>query len=158
MTAKRCPRCNEVVGINVDYGKEYSSLFQLLELVDGALEIVALWKAESPAQKRWQAAWIKKAKEMGASFDDDFEIKSPPKGLMLALKELNKDDQINYVVHYKWQEGAELFFNREIIKDFAIKDEDALGKLENRLLTILSNCGMEEEQLATVQITGITQL
>lgn len=68
------------------------------------------------------------------------------------------DDQTDYVVHYKWQEGAELFFNREIIKDFTIKNEDALTKLENRLCVILSNCGMEEEQLATVQITGITQL
>lgn len=51
------------------------------------------------------------------------------------------------------------FFNREIIKYFAIKDEGrSLAKLENRLCVILSNCGMEEEQLATVQIIGITQL
>ena len=154
--AKRCPRCNEVIDFNVDHGEEDTSVVQLLELVDGALEIVALWKAESPAQKEWQANWIKKAKEMGVSFDDDFEKDNESK-TSTDLLDLD-DDQVNYVVHYKWQEGAELFFNREIIKDFAIKDEDALGKLENRLLTILSNCGMEEEQLATVQITGITQL
>ena len=76
----------------------------------------------------------------------------------LETSPITVESEVNYVVHYKWQEGAELFFNREIIKDFAIKDEDALTKLENRLLTVLSNCGMEEEQLATVQITGISQL
>jgi len=72
---------------------------------------------------------------------------------------LEKDgDETNYVVHYKWQEGSELFFNRLLLKGFAIKDENDLTKLENGLLTVLSNCGMEEENLATVQITGITQL
>lgn len=71
MSAKRCPRCNEVVEFNVGIdmaGKEDSGSVQLLELVDGALDVVALWNATSPAQKKWQANWIKKAKELGASF------------------------------------------------------------------------------------------
>ena len=278
MSVKRCPRCNEVVEFDAA-SNEDSSAMQLLELVDGALEVVALWKATSPDQKKWQANWIKKAKEMGASFDDDYPeypdvitksyketvyeriLQDPQFALEYYYKELEKeidemkkennvrsydpftcgytpsgnsssgkppkapkggtgqsddkikdignnvaqmfatmfqddrieclhtkedplnegtiittisipkaditrgastdlleDGQFNYVVHYKWQEGAELFFNREIIKDFAIKDEDALSKLENRLCVILSNCGMEEERLATVQVTGITQL
>ena len=76
----------------------------------------------------------------------------------LETNSIMEENEVDYVVHYKWNEGAELFFNREIIKDFAIKDKDALQKLENRLCIILSNCGMEEENLATVQITGITQL
>jgi len=67
-------------------------------------------------------------------------------------------EQYYYVVHYKWQEGAELFFNRLMIEGFRIKDKDDLEQIEERLLRILSNTGMEEENLSTVQITGITQL
>lgn len=71
MSAKRCQRCGEVVEFDTA-SNEDSSVMQLLELVDGALEVVALWNATSPAQKKWQANWIKKAKEVGASFDDGF--------------------------------------------------------------------------------------
>ena len=68
MQAKGCPRCNEVV--EFDQAEDYDSgSVQLLELVDGALEIVAIWKAESHAQKQWQQEWIRKAKKLGASFD-----------------------------------------------------------------------------------------
>lgn len=77
---------------------------------------------------------------------------------MRLRDEPTEDDEVNYVVCYKWQEGAELFFDKLMIKEFKIKDNNCLDKLENRLKTILSNRGMEEENLATVQITGITQL
>lgn len=70
----------------------------------------------------------------------------------------NEDHEINYAVCYKWQEGGELFFDRMVISDFEVKDKDFLDKIENRLRVILSNTGMEDENLATVQITGITRL
>jgi len=37
-----------------------------LELIDGAYEIVELWKPEHKSQKLWREAWLKKAKELGA--------------------------------------------------------------------------------------------
>jgi hypothetical protein len=37
-----------------------------VELIDGAYEIVELWRAEFPSQKKWQKAWLKKARELGA--------------------------------------------------------------------------------------------
>lgn len=37
-----------------------------LELVDGAYEIVELSKAETPAQKKWKANWLAKARSLGA--------------------------------------------------------------------------------------------
>jgi len=78
---------------------------------------------------------------------------------LLDVDEQEKEkDQVNYVVHYKWQEGAELFFNRLIIKSCGIKDEDGVNKLEGKLITILHNDGMEEELLSTVVLTGLMQL
>jgi len=58
MQAKRCPRCNEVVGFDVAESPNDTQAMKLLELVDGALEVIAIWKAESPAQKQWQQEWI----------------------------------------------------------------------------------------------------
>jgi hypothetical protein len=73
-------------------------------------------------------------------------------------KDKKEQPENNYVVCYKWQEGAELFFDRMFISSFEVKDNNFLDKLENKLRVILSNTGMEEENLATVQITGIIQL
>lgn len=81
---------------------------------------------------------------------------------LLDIDENNLDeqskDQVYYVVHYKWQEGAELFFNRVIITSCGIRDEDDVDKLEGKLITILRNDGMEEELLSTVVLTGLTKL
>lgn len=41
--------------------------FSLLELVDGAYEIVELFNPKSPAQKSWKENWLEKAKKLGAS-------------------------------------------------------------------------------------------
>jgi len=38
---------------------------EALSLVDGAYEIVELYKAESPAQKAWKKRWIKRANALG---------------------------------------------------------------------------------------------
>lgn len=38
----------------------------LLELVDGAYDIIELWKPETPAQIEWRRAWMEKARELGA--------------------------------------------------------------------------------------------
>lgn len=38
-----------------------------IELIDGAYDIIELWRADSPAQEAWRKAWLKKAKELGAN-------------------------------------------------------------------------------------------
>jgi hypothetical protein len=38
----------------------------LVELIDGAYDIIEIWKAESPAQIAWKKAWMAKARELGA--------------------------------------------------------------------------------------------
>jgi hypothetical protein len=38
-----------------------------IELLDGAYDIIEIWKAESPAQIAWKQAWLTKAKELGAN-------------------------------------------------------------------------------------------
>ena len=38
----------------------------LLSLVDGAYDIIELWRADSPSQKVWREDWLKKAKKLGA--------------------------------------------------------------------------------------------
>jgi hypothetical protein len=38
-----------------------------IELIDGAYDIIELWRADSPSQKAWQEAWLQKAKELGAN-------------------------------------------------------------------------------------------
>ena len=38
-----------------------------LELIDGAYDIVELWKAETPAQVAWKKDWMEKARKLGAS-------------------------------------------------------------------------------------------
>lgn len=40
---------------------------ELVELVDGAYEIVELFNATSPAQIEWKRAWLEKARKHGAS-------------------------------------------------------------------------------------------
>ena len=40
--------------------------FALVELIDGAYDIIEIWKAESPAQISWKKAWMAKARELGA--------------------------------------------------------------------------------------------
>jgi hypothetical protein len=35
--------------------------------LDGAYDIIEIWKAESPAQIAWKQAWLTKAKELGAN-------------------------------------------------------------------------------------------
>ncbi len=42
----------------------------LLELVDGAYELVELYKPESPAQEAWKRNWLEKARKAGAGPDD----------------------------------------------------------------------------------------
>ena len=42
----------------------------LLELVDGAYELVELYKPESPAQEEWKRNWLEKAIRAGAGPDD----------------------------------------------------------------------------------------
>ncbi len=41
----------------------------LLELVDGAYELVELFKPESPAQEVWKRIWLEKARRAGAGPD-----------------------------------------------------------------------------------------
>jgi len=41
----------------------------LKSLVDGAYEIVALYKPESEAQRVWQREWLETAKLYGAGFE-----------------------------------------------------------------------------------------
>jgi hypothetical protein len=38
-----------------------------IELLDGAYDIIEIWKAESPAQIAWKREWLAKAKELGAN-------------------------------------------------------------------------------------------
>lgn len=38
-----------------------------IELLDGAYDIIEIWKAESPSQVAWKRAWLAKAKELGAN-------------------------------------------------------------------------------------------
>lgn len=38
----------------------------LVELIDGAYDIIEIWKAEAPAQIAWKKAWMAKARELGA--------------------------------------------------------------------------------------------
>lgn len=38
----------------------------LVELINGAYDIIEIWKAESPAQISWKKAWMAKARELGA--------------------------------------------------------------------------------------------
>ncbi len=38
----------------------------LLELVDGAYELVEVYKPESPAQEVWKRTWLEKAGKAGA--------------------------------------------------------------------------------------------
>lgn len=38
----------------------------LVELIDGAYDIIEIWNAESPAQIAWKKAWMAKARELGA--------------------------------------------------------------------------------------------
>lgn len=37
-----------------------------VELLDGAYDIIETWAANSPSQKQWKEAWLKKARELGA--------------------------------------------------------------------------------------------
>jgi len=39
---------------------------QAIELVDGAWEVVELYKPKSPAQAAWKRDWLRKAREVGA--------------------------------------------------------------------------------------------
>ena len=39
---------------------------ELLSLVDGAYDIIELWKAETPFQQAWKDQWMKEARELGA--------------------------------------------------------------------------------------------
>jgi hypothetical protein len=96
--------------------------------------------------------------ELAIHVKNVLELRDKPTKEVLTSELTKEDDEINYVVHYKWQEGAELFFDKLMIKGFKIRDKNCLDKLEQRLTTILSNTGMREENLATVQITGVTQL
>ena len=41
----------------------------LLELVDGAYELVELYKPEAPAQEVWKRNWLDKARRAGAGPD-----------------------------------------------------------------------------------------
>ena len=38
----------------------------LVELIDGAYDIIEIWDAKSPAQIAWKKAWMSKARELGA--------------------------------------------------------------------------------------------
>jgi hypothetical protein len=40
--------------------------WSLLELIDGAYEIVELWPALTPAQKIWKRRWLAEARNCGA--------------------------------------------------------------------------------------------
>jgi hypothetical protein len=42
----------------------------LLELVDGAYELVFVYKPSSPAQEAWKRNWLEKARLAGAGPDD----------------------------------------------------------------------------------------
>jgi hypothetical protein len=42
----------------------------LLELVDGAYELVFLYRPSSPAQEAWKRDWLEKARKAGAGPDD----------------------------------------------------------------------------------------
>ncbi len=39
---------------------------EMLSLIDGAYEIVELWKSDTPSQKAWKSNWLSKAKSFGA--------------------------------------------------------------------------------------------
>lgn len=55
-----------------------------IELIDGAYEIVELSKAETPAQKKWKAGWLAKAKELGANTFAIFISLAIPSMLLLT--------------------------------------------------------------------------
>lgn len=38
-----------------------------IELLDGAYDIIEIWKAETPSQKAWKVAWLSKARALGAN-------------------------------------------------------------------------------------------
>ena len=43
----------------------------LVELVDGCMPIIEIWKAETPAQKEWKLEWIEKARTALQSFREE---------------------------------------------------------------------------------------
>lgn len=51
------------------YGPFYSSKkdVAVIELLDGAYDIIETWAAESPSQKAWKNIWLAKARELGAN-------------------------------------------------------------------------------------------
>ena len=50
--------------------QQAKTIQELLTLVDGAMEVVALFGANgSPSQKEWAKEWTEKAAKLGAGFD-----------------------------------------------------------------------------------------
>jgi len=70
-----CPaKSKKMFEIAIEKGRKiacnvHEKRMELLSLVDGAYEIVYLYDAKSPDQKKWKEKWLKKAKELGARFD-----------------------------------------------------------------------------------------
>lgn len=42
-------------------------LVLMFELIDGAYDVVELWKVETPAQRKWRVEWLEKARKVGAT-------------------------------------------------------------------------------------------
>lgn len=40
---------------------------ECFELMDGAYDIIEMWKAQSPSQIAWKKSWLTKARELGAN-------------------------------------------------------------------------------------------
>ena len=60
LAANKAPSWNEAASLlHVNH--------DLVELVDGAYDIVEIWAAESPAQIAWKKAWMAKARKLGAN-------------------------------------------------------------------------------------------
>jgi hypothetical protein len=49
--------------LKTHYQSDLKDQNELLSLIDGCIDIVEIWKAESPAQIEWQKNWLCKATE-----------------------------------------------------------------------------------------------
>ena len=70
MTANNAEKKVEILS-GRQHSKSFRAVFPIYKeaqsLIDGAYDIIELWKAESPAQIEWKKRWLENARKHGAS-------------------------------------------------------------------------------------------
>jgi len=59
---------NGVAELNSDINTDENCM-EMRSLLDGAIEIIAIWKPQSPSQEQWKKDWLEKAKKHGAEIE-----------------------------------------------------------------------------------------